>query len=276
MTTNLSTHRNFIASALIAVFLAALTAGCASQNSAQVKSAEADRLITDIVSREDAAGLSVTVKGSEQLAYTAVKQDAPLGVLFHFPGTGLDNLKQVYYPPENDTISSIRASEFYENGRTSSIFISLKSDVAYELSPEGADLKIVFPKSGAPAAKVGQPPSIQESDTDKIASPPPAPKSLVPATALVSVNATPSKDGAVIQVMADGALQNYKSFTLAESPPRIVFDFAGVRSPYKGEQRVAVQTGPVSRVRHLAYPDKVRLVVETQKPYLGNYTAEIV
>ena len=157
MTTNLSTHRNFIASALIAVFLAALTAGCASQNSAQVKSAEADRLITDIVSREDAAGLSVTVKGSEQLAYTAVKQDAPLGVLFHFPGTGLDNLKQVYYPPENDTISSIRASEFYENGRTSSIFISLKSDVAYELSPEGADLKIVFPKSGAPAAKIGGP-----------------------------------------------------------------------------------------------------------------------
>ena len=276
MTTNLSTHRNFIASALIAVFLAALMAGCASQNSAQVKSAEADRLITDIVSREDAAGLSVTVKGSEQLAYTAVKQDAPLGVLFHFPGTGLDNLKEVYYPPENDTISSIRASEFYENGRTSRIFISLKSDVAYELSPEGADLKIVFPKTGAPAAKVGQPPSIQESDTDKIASPPPAPKSLVPATALVSVNATPSKDGAVIQVMADGALQNYKSFTLAESPPRIVFDFAGVRSPYKGEQRMAVQTGPVSRVRHLAYPDKVRLVVETQKPYLGNYTAEVV
>jgi type IV pilus assembly protein PilQ len=276
MTTNLSIHRNFIAPALIAVFLAAVVAGCASPNTAQVKSAEADRLIIDIVSREDATGLSVTVKGSQQLTYTAVKQDAPLGVLFHFPDTGLDNLKEVYYPPENETISSIRTSEFYENGRTSRIFISLKGDVAYELSPEGADLKIVFPKAGAPAATSSQAPLIKESDVDKAAAQPPAPKNLVPATALISVNATPSKDGAVINVEADGALQTYKSFTLTESPPRIVFDFAGIRSPYKGEQRLSVKTGPVSQVRHLAYPDKVRLVVETQKPYLGNYTAEIV
>jgi type IV pilus assembly protein PilQ len=276
MTTNLSIHRNFIAPALIAVFLAAVLAGCASPNTAQVKSAEADRLIIDIVSREDATGLSVTVKGSQQLTYTAVKQDAPLGVLFHFPDTGLDNLKEVYYPPENETISSIRTSEFYENGRTSRIFISLKGDVAYELSPEGADLKIVFPKAGAPAATSSQAPLIKESDVDKAAAQPPAPKNLVPATALVSVNAEPSKDGAVIHVEADGALQNYKSLTLTENPPRIVFDFPGIRSPYKGEQRMAVKTGPVSQVRHLAYPDKVRLVVETQRPYLGNYTAEIV
>jgi type IV pilus assembly protein PilQ len=276
MTTNLSIHRNLIAPALIAVFLAAVMAGCASQNSAQMKSAEADRLITDIVSREDAAGLSVTVKGNEQLSYTAVKQDAPLGVLFQFPGTGLDNLKEVYYPPENETISSIRASESNANGRTSRIFIALKSDVAYELSPEGADLKIVFPNAGAPEAQVSQPPSIQESDTDKAAATPPAPKSVVPATALVSVNAESSKDGAIIRVEADGALQDYKSFTLTENPPRIVFDFNGLNSPYKGEQRMAVKPGPVSRVRHLAYPDKVRLVVETQKPYLGNYTAESV
>jgi type IV pilus assembly protein PilQ len=276
MTTNLSIHRNFIAPALIAVFLAVLVAGCASPNTAQVKSTEADRLITDIVSREDAASLSVTVKGSQQLTYTAVKQDAPLGVLFLFPDTGLDNLKEVYYPPENETISSIRASEFFENGRTSRIFISLKGDVAYELSPEGADLTIVFPKAGAPTATASQAPMIKESDVDKAAAQPPAPKSLVPATALVSVNATPSQDGVVITIEADGALKNYKSFTLSENPPRIVFDFAGIRSPYKGEQRLAVKTGPVSQVRHLAYPDKVRLVVETQKPYLGNYAAEVV
>jgi type IV pilus assembly protein PilQ len=276
MTTKLSIHRNFMAPALIALFLAAVMAGCASQSTVQVKSAEADRLINDIVSREDAASLSVTVKGSQQLIYSAVKQDAPLGVLFVFPDTGLDNLKEVYYPPENETISSIRASEFYENGKISRIFISLKSDAAYQLSPEGADLKIVFPKKGAPADKAATPPVIQESDTLKVVSPPPAPKNPVPATALVSVDAAPSKDGTLINVAADGALQNYKSFTLTETPPRIVFDFAGIRSPYKGEQRLAVKSGPVSQVRHLAYPDKVRLVVETQKPYLGTYTAEIV
>jgi len=93
MTTKFKTSRNFISFALIAMFLAAVETGCASQNTAQVKSSDPDRLITDIVTREDSAALSVTVKGSQPLTYTGVKQDAPLGVLFHFPGTGLDNLK---------------------------------------------------------------------------------------------------------------------------------------------------------------------------------------
>jgi type IV pilus assembly protein PilQ len=276
MMTHLSTCRNHLASAFIAVVLAAVMAGCAAQNTAQVKSAEEDRLITDIVSREDASGLAVTVKGNQQLVYTAVKQDAPLGVLFQFPATGLDQLKEVYYPPENETIGSIRATELDENGKTSRIFIALKRDVAYELSPEGADLTIVFPKPGAPPAMRGSASLIQESDTDKAAAQSAASKSLAPATALVNVNATSSEGGAVIAVEADGALRDYKSFTLTESPPRIVFDFPGIRSPYKGEQRMAVKAGPVSRVRHLGYPDKVRLVVETQQPYLGSYTVESV
>jgi type IV pilus assembly protein PilQ len=275
MMTNLSTIRNYLACACIAVLLAAVIAGCASQNTAQVKGEEENRLITDIVSWEDAAGLSVTVKGNQQLTYTAVKQDAPLGVLFQFPSTGLDNLKEVYYPPENDTIGSIRAVELTENGRTSRIFIDLKRDVAYELSPEGADLTIVFPKTGA-ALKRDSASLIQESDTDKAAVQTAASKNLAPATTLVNVNATSSKDGAVVTVEADGALRDYKSFTLTETPPRIVFDFAGIRSPFKGEQRIAVKTGPVSQVRHLGYPEKVRLVIETQKQHLGGYTVEAV
>jgi hypothetical protein len=148
--------------------------------------------------------------------------------------------------------------------------------VAYELGPEGADLTIVFPKPGAPALRRDSASLIQESDTDKAAAQTAASKSLAPATALVNVNATSSKGGAVMTVEADGALRDYKAFTLTESPPRIVFDFSGIRSPYKGEQRMAVKTGPVSQVRHLGYPDKVRLVVETQKPYLGSYTVESV
>ncbi|MGE5257236.1 MAG: AMIN domain-containing protein, partial [Hyphomicrobiales bacterium] len=276
MMTNLNTYRNYLASAFIAVFLAVMMAGCASQNTAQVRSAEEDRLITDIVSREDASSLSVTVKGNQQLSYTAVRQDAPLGVLFHFPGTGLDNLKEVYYPPENDTIGSIRATELNENGKAARIFISLKRDVAYELGPEGADLTIVFPKTEASAVKGASASLIQESDTDKAGAQSAASKSSAPATTLVNVTATSSAGGAVVTVEADGALRDYKSFTLTESPPRIVFDFLGIHSPYKGEQRMAVKTGPVSQVRHLGYPDKVRLVVETQKQYLGNYTVEPV
>ena len=114
MMTYPNTKRRFIIPVLIALFLTAGLTGCASQSATQVKRAEGDKLITDIVTSEDAANLFVTVKGSQRLAYTAVKQDFPLGVQFYFPGTGLDNLKESYYPPENDTISTIRATEVAE------------------------------------------------------------------------------------------------------------------------------------------------------------------
>ena len=82
-----NTKRRFIIHVLIALILTVGLAGCASQSATQVKRAEGDKLITDIVTSEDAANLFVTVKGSQRLAYTAVKQDFPLGVQFYFPGT---------------------------------------------------------------------------------------------------------------------------------------------------------------------------------------------
>jgi outer membrane protein TolC len=149
----------------------------------------------------------------------------------------------------------------HRNTRRKAVFPVLIAVILAALLTGGASQGTAQVKSG----------SHQASDA-----PPAALKNLVPATALISVKATASDNGAVIQVEADGALQNYKSFTLAENPPRIVFDFAGIRSPYQGEQRMAVTTGPVSQVRQLDYPDKVRLVLETQKAYLGSYTAEVV
>jgi type IV pilus assembly protein PilQ len=275
MMTYPNTKRRFIIPVLIALLLTAGLTGCASQSATQVKRAEGDKLITDIVTSEDAANLFVTVKGSEKLAYTAVKQDFPLGVQFYFPGTALDNLKESYYPPENDTISAIRATEVAEGERASRIFIALKRDAAFELIPEGADIKIAFRRSGA-AAAADPPAAITE--TDMAAAAPAA--AVVPAkpwsaaTEITGVNATPSPDGVLIDVTANGALQDYKTFTLAENPPRIVFDLPAVRSAAKSEQRIGVKGGPVDQVRYLGYPDKVRLVIQTQKPYLTQYSAE--
>ena len=276
MMTYPNTKRRFIIPVLIALLLTAGLTGCASQSATQVKRAEGDKLITDIVTSEDAANLFVTVKGSQRLAYTSVKQDFPLGVQFYFPDTALDNLRESYYPPENDTISTIRATDVAEGGKGAQIFIALKRDVAYELIPEGADIKIAFRRAGA-AAAAGQPAAIKETDMAAAAAPAAAVVPAKPwsaATEITGVNATPSPDGVLITVAANGALQDYKSFTLTETPPRIVFDLAAVRSAAKSEQRIAVKGGPVDQVRYLGYPDKVRLVIQTQKPYLTQYSAE--
>jgi type IV pilus assembly protein PilQ len=97
-----------------------------------------------------------------------------------------------------------------------------------------------------------------------------------PATALKAVSTAPMSDGIVIMVEADGTLREYQAFTIAENPPRIVLDLPGLRSPYKGEQRTVPVSGPVQLVRHMAYPDKVRLVIDTQKPYLKKFSVEAV
>jgi len=276
MMTYPNTKRRFIIPVLIALLLTVGLTGCASQSATQVKRAGGDHLITDIFTSEDAANLFVTVQGSQRLAYTAVKQDFPLGVQVYFPDAALDNLRESYYPPENDTISTIRATDVAEGGKGVQIFIALKRDVAYELIPEGVDIKIAFQRAGA-AAATGQPAAIKE--TDVAAAPAPA-AFVVPdkpwsaATEITGVSATPSPDGVLIAVAANGALQDYKSFTLTENPPRIVFDLPAVHSAAKSEQRIAVKGGPVDQVRYLGYPDKVRLVIHTQKPYLTQYSAE--
>jgi type IV pilus assembly protein PilQ len=272
MMTDHRTHQNLVAVMVVAAVLALVAAGCVSPNTAQVTKAESGKQIVDIVTTEDAGNLFVVLKGSGQLTYTALKQDTPLGVVFHFPATALDNLREVYHLPENDTISTIRASEQEEKGlRAARVFIALKREAAYELKPEGQDLKIVFPKAGPPVAKAAP---IKEADLPRAPAPAPPPPSAKAATELKGVSAAPAKDAAVITLVADGAVKNYKSFTMEEPPARIVFDLPGLRSPFKVEQKTAVPSGPVSRLRHFAYPDKVRLVIETQKAYLAKYTAE--
>jgi type IV pilus assembly protein PilQ len=122
---------------------------------------------------------------------------------------------------------------------------------------------------------VGAPPGVAQVQSADAGKPLDAVAGFPPATVLKAVSVAPSKDGVVITVEADGTLRDYAAFTIGESP-RIVFDLPGIRSSYAGEQRTSPPSGPVQQVRHMAYPDKVRLVIDTQKPYLKKYSAEAV
>jgi type IV pilus assembly protein PilQ len=250
-----------------------LIAGCASQNTANVKSAEETKLITDIATSEDAESMIVTVKGGPTLTYTAIKQIFPLGVLFHFPETALDKIKEVYYPPQTDIIGSIRATQIEGDGTTSRIFIALKKDLPYNITPDETGINISFPKSGKLAAKTSAP----KPPAEKVAEQPePEKKMAPPATRITAIGTTPLKKSVAINVKADGTIKNYKSFTIEEAPPRIVYDLYGLKSPYKGEQRIVVKSDWVTRVRHFGHADKVRIVVETKKAYLSKYSASPV
>ncbi|MDM8526407.1 AMIN domain-containing protein, partial [Desulfococcaceae bacterium HSG8] len=76
-------------------------------------------------------------------------------------------------------------------------------------------------------------------------------------------------------VGADGSIRNYRSFTIG-SPARIVFDIFNIKSPYKSEKRVPVNSRWVKRVRYYGYPDRLRLVLDTEKEYLSAFSAHPV
>jgi type IV pilus assembly protein PilQ len=246
----------------------ALFLGCVSNKSADVKPSATKR-ITDIVINENSKSIIFTVKGNQELTYTEIKQAFPKGILFHFPDTTLDIVKQTYIPPVNKIISSIEVNEIVEDKTTtSSIFVALKKDVPYDLNSDETGLKVSFPNIADFSTK----PKPQKEFAETKPEPKIIQKSVPAATRLKTVTVTPSEDNIVVNVIADGAIRDYKSFSI-DNPPRIVFDIPKIKSPYKTEKKISAESNWVKRIRYFGHPGKVRLVLDTQKAYLSTYSA---
>ncbi|MEJ5359398.1 MAG: type IV pilus secretin PilQ [Desulfobacterales bacterium] len=272
-------RRNWKLLALIAAL--AVVSGCAAPAIQQATAPEADRWITDVESREEASHWALTVKGNRPLDYTLQEQKDFAGLVLLFPATGLDRLQETIQPPENPAIEVIRLHELQQDGvRAVRMRIALKSPLPHEIRPEGSDLVIRFAKAAPPPEPPGSAAAPKETDLAAPAAPQAAPvvadRGTGPATSLSRVEAETAERSAVIRVQADGTLENFRSFTMSEEPPRIVFDFPGLKSPFRGEQRMTLKGGPVGRVRHFATAERLRLVVETRPEYLKKYRAEPV
>ena len=93
-----------------------------------------------------------------------------------------------------------------------------------------------------------------------------------PASHLEGVYIVKTEDRTRLNLTADGTIKDYKSFVLY-NPARIVFDIPNLKSTHTGEQVVPANTEWIRQARYYGYPDKVRLVIDTEKNYLKNYTA---
>jgi len=94
-----------------------------------------------------------------------------------------------------------------------------------------------------------------------------------------SVEVEKSSNGVLIVVKSDGMINDYKSFTINSKPKlpaRIVFDIINVKSPFKKEQIIPVNTEWVSKVRYYSSADKVRIVLDTKNNYLKFFSAKSV
>ena len=97
------------------------------------------------------------------------------------------------------------------------------------------------------------------------------------ATTVIGVSKKVEDDHVVVDIKADGKIDDYKIFTLPSdknNSARIVcdiFKLNGLKT--KGEQKLAVNTKGVTRVRYCSSPDKLRVVVDTNDDNLKAYNA---
>lgn len=87
------------------------------------------------------------------------------------------------------------------------------------------------------------------------------------------ISAVNADDGVSVLIRSDQMIRDYKAFSLSD-PPRIVLDLNNVKSEFKKQQTVMVDSKWVKKIRHFAYPERLRVVLDTEKAYLSSYTIE--
>jgi type IV pilus assembly protein PilQ len=256
-----------------------LAVGCASQqpvtgDSAAETAGGGPKQILKISVSEEPGAFVVRVLGSRQLTYTSVKQNLPLGVLFYFPETDLAASVPAEVELENKVIDRMEVSRISEEQNMTRLLIALNQDAPYRVTPDGTAIRIAFTQplaEGEAAPETDEPP--QPATPVPAASAPAVVDADTPtASNLKGVFAVKSAGHTRINVEADGAIRNFKPFTL-EDPARIVIDIPNLRSPFDAPQTVKVDTDYVRSVRHFAHPGKVRVVVDTRDAYLQRYAA---
>jgi hypothetical protein len=223
---------------------------------------------------QTANSLTVVVQGDQPLTYTFMQQDSPQELVIKFADTGFDRLGPVYFPPDNFAVHSIRTVQIPENGMEAGVVLGLKGSTPYQLVPEENSLKVVFTKTTPPAQSAT---SRRGQQTAKQRPRSPVANTATASGVLKEVNVTSQGSGVTVHMRVDGQVKNYKTFTIDAPPPAmIVVDLLGLRSAFRGEQKIPVEGNIVKLVRHFGHPDKVRVVVETEKAYLKDFSVEPV
>ncbi|MEJ2164016.1 MAG: AMIN domain-containing protein [Desulfobacterales bacterium] len=255
-----------ITAIVLTAFLLVFGAGCPSNHST-VEIASVPKRINEIRVDEDDKFWYCDIKSDESLSFTAFNQVAPAGLLLYFPDTALDFEQTILFPPSSDMFKSIEADEVMDGDTKSArLRIVMQVERPYAFSPDQNGVRISFPKT-----------THRPADTDNTIHSPAgenemgaAEKDLSAATVLETVSATALKNHIIINVNADGTIADYKSFAI-ENPARIVFDIYNLKSPYEKEQIISVTSEWVMQIRYFAYPDKIRLVLDTKPEFLSQY-----
>jgi len=221
----------------------------------------------------------IRIEGSETIGPPFYKLlTEPLRIAIDVPSIDLKEIKSSL-KIENGTIGEVVTTQFDDRGR---IEIGLLKMTNYNISKDEKNLIIDVEKvkTVAEAKEVkkeeetvketkaeapAEEPKKEEAakKEEALPSPPPANK----AKEVVNVSFEQKDDSIIFSIIADGQVGNFDAFKL-ETPPRLVMDIWGVdtrKSSFK------VKSPLIKGVRFGHYPDKLRLVFDSQKPELPPY-----
>lgn len=253
---------------LFAAILAVVFSGCATTQMANngpggdANSPPVKQMISAISTSEDAETVTVKLASDQKLAYTSIKQPKPLAVVLYFPETRVDQVGANLAVTPNDIISDIRVSDKEASGTPARVEILLKKDVRYDVAAEEQGLYLVFNKTAVAGAS---------ARAEKQA---PVSGAAQSATRFEQIEIVPQSDRVDMLILADGPVNDYKTFSI-ETPPRMVFDLPKVTLSGKKERNFTVKSPLISQVRVVGYPDRTRIVLDTDQKYFKAFSAEV-
>jgi type IV pilus assembly protein PilQ len=261
----------------LGAFLLLFVVGCATEN-ALVQTAKPDvsapgtkvSTIQKISFTEEENDTRIQIEGSEPIGSPFYKLlSDPLRIAIDVPNIDLREIKGPL-KIDNGTIGEVQTTQYDDKGR---IEISLLQMTNYNISKEEKNLIIDVEKvkkvtEGKEVKKEEE--TLKETKVEvpavqtKKEEPVPAPLPVNRAKKVVNVLLDEKKDFIVFNILADGKIGNFDTFKL-DSPPRLVLDIWGVDTR---KASFKVKNPLIKAVRFGRYPDKLRLVFDSQKPQL--------
>ena len=229
------------------------------------------RKITRIAVTEDSNNVRLSIEGSPDLLFSDIRTTSPPEVTFFFPDTKLEGINE-QYNVDLGPVAHVNTSEVVADRQTAKISVSLQREAVYNIEQSEKGIFIAFSKEAVVDQEVMDKNTavdvdaqIEDEHTDVASEP--------KGTCIETFNVEKHKDGIDILVAADGQIQDYTAFTI-DNPPRIVFDIYNIKSPYKGLQKVEVDSKWVTGLRHFCYPDKLRVVLDTDRAYMTSFASK--
>jgi type IV pilus assembly protein PilQ len=281
MTTTTKTSTGRAVAAVVLIWLAAISVGCAPRMAGQPVAPDSGASkIVGIKVESDADTDRVRILGNRPLTFTTASQSSPRGVVLHFPQTELalaDAYMDLAALETSGVVAGVRPSLLDTDQTTALIEIEMKAEAPYDAVQEGDEVVVAFVRPlyvEEPAPDAPGPAPHAAAAVEEAAAPEPSDTlNAPPATRLEAITVQRLENGVEVRVRADGPIKDFTSFTLS-GPDRMVYDIFGVTSPYVGEQTIDAQMPWVSRVRYYGDKGKLRVVLDTKADRFQATTAK--